>query len=129
MTVSISLQPFHASVEHRRKVLQQFGALVYQWKAHKNMSANRTDGQTNRNLDNVISASVVSETLIQCKSNVHFKLKFNLHGFLNVLNLVRMWMKKLGSLKKINYFVFAFLRLASLTNFTGSAQIVKRRFL
>lgn len=31
--------------------------------------------------------------------------------------------------KKINYFVFVLLRLASLTNFTGSARIVKRRFL
>lgn len=129
MPVSSSLQPFHTCVEHRRKVLQEFGALVYQWKAHKNMSANCTDGQTNRNLDKVISASLVSETLIQCESNVHFKLKFNLHGFLNVLNVVRMWMNKLDSLKKVNYFVFAFLRLASLTNFTGSAQIVKRRFL
>lgn len=82
MTVSSSLQPFHACVEHRTKVLQQLDALVYQWKALKNMSANRTDGQTNRNLDKVISASLVSETLIRCKSDEHFKLKFNLHGFL-----------------------------------------------
>lgn len=60
------------------------------------MSANRTDGQTNRNLDKVISASLVSETLIQCESNVHFKLKFNLHGIFKCIKCCKNVNEQIG---------------------------------